>query len=50
MTALHCCVGIIGDRDQKAYHRTEFASMALKPNVANVLSFLKRHDKITVVG
>jgi len=38
MTALHCHVGIIGDRDQKVYHR----------NFASVLNCLRRHYKKTV--
>jgi hypothetical protein len=47
MTALRCHVGI-GDRDQKAFRRSEFPVMVLKPNFASVLNSLRRHYKKTV--
>jgi hypothetical protein len=49
VTALRCHVDIIGDRDQKAYHRSEFPVMVLKPSSASVLNRLRRHYKKTVV-
>lgn len=47
MTALRCLVGIIGDRDQKTYHRSESAVMVLEPNFVSALNCLRSHYKET---
>ena len=41
-------VGIIGDRYQKAYYRSEFPVMVIKPNFSSVLNCHRRHYKKTV--
>ena len=43
MTALHCAVCVIGDKEQKVYHQKDFPGMFLKPRFPELLNRFRNY-------